>query len=194
MSDFGGEQTGGGNPAAPAGWYPVDGGQQRYWDGAQWTDHTAPLPPEQGGPGAPAQPGFEGTAAATGMPAPGGYEPMPFGAPPGQAVGAVSSDDRTMALLAHILAIVLGFIGPLIIWLIRKDQSPFVDYHGKESLNFQITLFIGWIVAIVGALVLIGLLLMPVLLIAQIVMPIIAGVAANRGDMYRYPFTIRFLK
>jgi uncharacterized Tic20 family protein len=191
MSDFGGEQNaGGGNPSAPAGWYPVDGGQQRYWDGAQWTEHTAPLPPTDAPqPGGP-DPGS--AADPFGAPAGAGYEPMPFGAP--APAGAITSDDRTMALLAHLLAIFVGFFGPLIIWLIKKDQSPFVDEHGKEALNFQISMFIYWIVAFISLLVLIGLVLIPILFLMQIILPIMAAVAANRGDSYRYPLTIRLIR
>lgn len=179
----------GGDPAAPAGWYPVDGGQQRYWDGSRWTDHVAPRAPQPGmadplGPGAP----------APGMATPAGFEPMPFGAPTGLAPGDVTSDDRTMALLAHLLAIVVGFIGPLIIWLVRKDQSAFVEHHGKESLNFQITMFIALISSFILVFLLLGLLLLPILMIVQLVMPIVAATAANRGEIYRYPFTLRVIR
>jgi uncharacterized Tic20 family protein len=157
----------------PAGWYPVDGGGQRYWDGSAWTEHTAPGPQ----PVPPA-------------PAPAASAPTPLQPP---APGAVTSDDRTMALLIHLLTLVSGFIAPLIIWLIKRDQSPFIDHHGKEALNFQITLLIGWFAAMLLLLVLIGLVLMPVLLVAQILFPILAAVAANRGELYRYPLTIRFI-
>lgn len=105
-----------------------------------------------------------------------------------------SSDDKTMGLLAHLLGIFTGFIGALVIWLIKKDQSAFLDDQGKEALNFQITLFIGWMIAFVLSFVLIGLLLYPVLLIANIVLCIMGGIAANKGERYRYPFALRLVK
>ena len=172
-----GDETGGG-PApssAPAGWYPVDGGGQRYWDGANWTEHMAPAP------GAAPEPSPHGPGSA------------PFPAPAPGPPGAVTSDDKTMALLIHLLTLVSGFIGPLIIWLIKRDQSAFIDHHGKEALNFQLTLLLAWFGAMLALLVLVGLLLIPVLLVLQILFPILAAVAANRGELYRYPLTIRFI-
>jgi hypothetical protein len=105
-----------------------------------------------------------------------------------------SKDDCTMAMLAHLLGIVTGFLGALIIWLIKKDQSAFVDDQGKEALNFQITMFIAWIACSALSLILIGLLLVPVLLIANLVLCIMGGLAANKGEKYRYPVAIRLIK
>ncbi|MHC4910458.1 MAG: DUF4870 domain-containing protein [Planctomycetota bacterium] len=106
---------------------------------------------------------------------------------------APSSDDRNMALLAHVLAIFTGFIGPLIIWLIKKDGSPFVDDHGKEALNFQITVLIASIVSAVLAIVVIGVFLLLAIAICNLVFCILAAVAASNGEFYRYPMTIRLL-
>ncbi len=190
----GGEGFEGDGPSAPAGWYPVDGGSQRYWDGVRWTEHIAPAPapgptPDVGG-GQPGQP--PGPDPAPFAPAPLAPAPSPLG--PGPAPVVTTSDDRSMAMLTHLLALVSGFLGPLIVWLIKKDQSPFVDYHGKEALNFQISLFIYWIATILLVIVLIGLLLIPVLLVLQILFPILAAVAANKGQYYRYPLTIRIIR
>lgn len=99
-----------------------------------------------------------------------------------------------MALLAHILGIVLYFIGPLIIWLIKKDQSPFVDDQGKEALNFQITIAIAWVAVGILAPIGIGFLLAPVVGIANLVLCIMGGIAANNGQNYRYPFALRLVK
>lgn len=98
-----------------------------------------------------------------------------------------------MAVLIHILLIFTGFVGPLIIWLIKKDQSPFVDRHGRTALNFAITLTIAAIISAVLILVLIGLLLLLVLMVVGLVLPIVAAVKAGRGEEYTYPFTIKFL-
>ncbi|MGA0023836.1 MAG: DUF4870 domain-containing protein [Burkholderiales bacterium] len=105
-----------------------------------------------------------------------------------------STDDRNLAMLAHLLGIVSGFVGALIIWLIKKDQSPFVDEQGKEALNFQITVLIGVVGSWILMFVLIGMLLLPLLLIANLVFCILAAVAVSKGQHYKYPLAIRLLK
>ena len=115
---------------------------------------------------------------------------QPFDAPT-----AVSSDDRTMAMLAHLLGILTAFIGPLVIWLINKDDAgkAFVTDQAKEALNFQITVTIAYIVASALSVILIGLLLIPVIMIANLVLCILAGLKANEGVAYRYPFALRLI-
>lgn len=103
------------------------------------------------------------------------------------------NDDRTMAMLCHLLGIV-GFIGPLIIWLIKKDESPVVNQHGKEALNFQLSILVYSIGAWISAFILIGFLLMPAVGIFSLVMVIISAVKANKGEEVRYPLCIRFIK
>jgi uncharacterized protein len=108
-----------------------------------------------------------------------------------------SQDERTMALLSHILAIFFSFIPPLIIWLVNKDATPakpFVVDQAKEALNFQITVILAALVAGVLTVILIGFLLLPVISIANLVLCIIAGLKANNGEYYRYPFTLRLIK
>jgi len=105
-----------------------------------------------------------------------------------------STDDRNLAMLAHLLGIVSGFVGALIIWLIKKDQSAYVDEQGKEALNFQITMLIAFVGAWILVFVLIGALLFPLLLVVNLVFCILAAVAASKGEHYRYPFAIRLLK
>jgi len=103
-------------------------------------------------------------------------------------------------MLCHLLAfsgylVPFGSVlGPLIIWMIKKDEMPFVDDQGKESLNFQLTMFIAMIVSIILMFVLIGFVLIGVIIIYQIVVIIIASIKANEGVRYRYPYTIRFIK
>jgi uncharacterized Tic20 family protein len=98
-----------------------------------------------------------------------------------------------MAVLAQALGIVTGFLGPLVIYLINGEKDPFVRHHAAEALNFQITLLIGYVVAFVLSLILIGLLLLPILFVLGIVFPILAAVAANKGEWYRYPVSIRLV-
>lgn len=115
----------------------------------------------------------------------------PYQSPYGQPTYQPTSEDRTWALLAHLSPIFLGFIGPLVIWLIYKDQSPFVNDQAKEALNFQLALMI---VALICTATCVGLLLVPVIGIAALVYSILAGVEANKGVYYRYPYTIRLIK
>ena len=106
----------------------------------------------------------------------------------------VSQDSRNMALLCHLLGFFTSFIGPLIIWLIKKESDKFVDAQGKEALNFQITLIIGYIISALLITVCIGGILALVIAILDIVFVIMACVAVSKGQAYRYPVCIRFIK
>jgi uncharacterized protein len=108
---------------------------------------------------------------------------------PGQGA-APTQEDRTWALLAHLSPILVGFIGPLVIWLIYKDKSPFVNDQAKEALNFQLAVMIA---AFVCTATCIGAILLPVVVIGALVYSIIAGMEANKGIYYRYPYTIRMI-
>ena len=128
-----------------------------------------------------------------------GYGPPPQGYGPPQGWqpapgGPVSSDDTTWALLAHLSYFVLGLIGPLVIFLVKKDSSPFVRQHSAEALNFHITIMLASIVSFVLMLVLIGFLTLFAVIIAGAVYSVIAAIAANRGQSYRYPLTLRLVK
>ncbi len=110
------------------------------------------------------------------------------------AGGKSSPDENTMAMLAHILTMFTGFIGPLIIWLIKKDQSDFVDDQGKEALNFGISIVIYYFAAFLSIFVLVGFVLVPAVIIFAIVNIIRAAIAANKGERFRYPLCIRIIK
>ena len=103
-------------------------------------------------------------------------------------------------MLCHLSALVgylipLGnIIGPLLIWQIKKKEMPAIDAHGKEALNFQISLVIYFLVAAVLTFVLIGIPLMFALAIFGLVCTIMAGLKANNGELWHYPLTIRLLK
>lgn len=106
------------------------------------------------------------------------------------------SDEKTMGMLAHILGGVTCIIGPLIIWLIKKEDSPFVDDQGKEATNFQITMLIGHIVSmILGALTggCASIILSPCVWLVSLIMGILGGLEANKGKAYRYPFALRLI-
>jgi len=108
----------------------------------------------------------------------------------------VSQDDRTMAMIGHLSGIIAGFIGPLVIWLINKDKADkeWLNGQAKEALNFQITVAIAYIVGMILTLVLIGFLVCMAVLVGNIILCIMAGMKANEGVDYRYPFAIRLIK
>ena len=123
------------------------------------------------------------------------YQPVGGSGYPGPYTGAPpSKDDTTMGLLAHLLGILLGFLGPLVIWLIKKEQSPFVDDQGKEALNFQLTLLIGYLVSAAATVICIGPVIAMGISVVAIIFGIMAAVASNKGEAYRYPVNIRFIK
>ncbi|MFT3679969.1 MAG: DUF4870 domain-containing protein [Ferruginibacter sp.] len=102
-----------------------------------------------------------------------------------------TSDEKTMGILAHILTLIGGFVAPLIIYLIKKDESAYVREHAKESLNFQITVFI---ICIVLTITIIGILLVWVVLLISLIFVILATIKASEGKMYKYPINFRFIK
>lgn len=107
---------------------------------------------------------------------------------------SVSSDEKLFAIFAHIGTIISSFLIPLIIWLVKKDDSKFVDYHGKEALNFQITMFLGYILGFILAFVVIGIFILFACWILSLVCAIIAALKANEGQPYRYPVSWRIIR
>lgn len=168
-------------PSGPQG-PPPSGPQQGYGYGQPPT----PPPGYQPGPPPGYQPGYQqqppyGYSAPQPRPphVPGVYGPRP------------GSDDTTMAMLAHLLGLLVSWIGPLVIYLMKKDESPYVRDQAAEALNFQLTMFIGYMVCFVLAFVLIGFLLLPVVWLVSLIFHIQAAIATNKGENYRYPFAIR---
>jgi uncharacterized protein len=160
--------------AIPPGWYtdPERPGFQRWWDGTAWTSHVqaAGVPPPGSGPSAPTR-----------------------------------SDSRTWAMIAHLSAlaaafVALAFLGPLVVYLVKRDEDPFVRRHAAEALNFQLSCLlygvVGGILLVISIVFLVGLLLIPVailLAIAWLVLTIVGAVKAGQGEPFRYPLTIRFV-
>ena len=107
---------------------------------------------------------------------------------------APTSDERTMAILSHVLCFVVGLLAPLIIYLVKKDESQYVAAHAKESLNFQITFWIFFVVFFILIVVYIGILLLWLEGIVATILIIVATVRASEGKLYRYPFSIRLIK
>jgi hypothetical protein len=108
--------------------------------------------------------------------------------------GTGLGDERNLAMLAHILVIVASLIGPLIVYLVAGDRSPFVKRHAAEALDFSLTLLIGYLLAIVTIFVGVGFVLIPALVVVSIVFPVLAAVAAAKGQEYRYPISIPIVR
>jgi hypothetical protein len=157
--------------APPPGWYAdPQGTGQRWWDGSSWTEHrqAPPLPQQQPQAG--------------------------------------DGDARTWAMAAHLSALAamlvgFAFLGPLIVYLVKKEEDPFVREQAAEALNFNLS----WLIyALVGAIafvitffLFVGLALIPVFILgamAWLVLVIMAGVKASKGEAFRYPLTIRFVQ
>jgi len=130
--------------------------------------------------------------------------------PPVNAMGRAydpdaTDDERTYAmfmhlvLLAHLVLSGIAIVIPIIMWAVKKDQSPFLDDHGREAINFQISLFIWSIIFAIVAIPLgvltcgVGFVIALVPYVLGVVGMIQASTAANRGEFYRYPMTMRFL-
>jgi uncharacterized Tic20 family protein len=108
-----------------------------------------------------------------------------------------TSDQRTLAILSHILAIVpgIGILGPLVIYLIKRDgPGGFVTENARESLNFQITVYIGFLIGAILTAVFIGFLLMAALGLADLILVVLASVRVSENKIYRYPFNLRLIK
>ena len=116
--------------------------------------------------------------------------PAPSGSP------ELTNEQRTFALCAYLIPLVTNsnFIAPLIIWLLKKGEDPYIEKHAKESLNFQITFAIFAVISYVSIFLLLGMLLFPAVIITYIVFAIIGSVKAYKGEDYRIPICIRFIK
>jgi uncharacterized protein len=130
-------------------------------------------------------------------PPPNPYEPPRTNAP---VVPMSESDERTWALYCHLASYAMyvipavglaNILGPLIVWHIKKGESEFVDDQGKESVNFQLSMTIYSL--LLSPLCLIGLPAIFITWLASIIMPIVAGMAAQKGERYRYPLTLRIV-
>lgn len=142
----------------------------------------APPPPPGPPTGGYGQPGAPYQQA--GPPLPGEYATGPLMSDP---------DQRLWATLAHLSGLVLSIVGPLVIYLLMKDRGRFVRSQALEALNFQITVLIAVVVSAALIFVLIGLFLLPIIGVAAFVLMILAAIAANRGEEYRYPLTLRLV-
>jgi uncharacterized Tic20 family protein len=124
----------------------------------------------------------------------------PVGAHEATGAGTVDQEVRTTAVAAHLstlAGLVVPFgsvIGPLALWLTRRDRDPFIDQAGREALNFGISIAIYGMVALVAALMLVGIPLLIIGMIAWVVGASLAAVKASQGQAYRYPLTMRLVR
>lgn len=113
----------------------------------------------------------------------------------------VDRASQKWAAICHLSALVglLGngigfFLAPLIVWLVKRQDNPFIDEQGKEAVNFQITMLLAAAVSALLMLVLVGFILIAIVGVLMVVFPIIAAVKASEGEHYRYPISIRLIR
>jgi hypothetical protein len=117
-----------------------------------------------------------------------------FSSPPVYTGPEPDKDAKNLAMLCHLLSIFTGFLGPLLIWLLKKDSHPFVDDQGREALNFQLTVLIGYVIGGATAYFCIGIFIFLGVWIFQLVLAIMAAMQASDGVAYRYPINFRLVK
>ncbi len=144
------------------------------------SDLTPPPPPSR-------PPGSESAPPPTPTPQGGAH---PSGLP---------SEVRNWALAAHLSAflgawVALAFLGPLVVWLVKRDEHPFIEKHAKEALNFNLSVLLYAIVGVMLVFVVIGILLLAAIGIAWLVLTVVAAMRASNGAPYRYPLTIRLVR
>lgn len=112
---------------------------------------------------------------------------------------SISKEERNWAMFAHLSALLVyptligGIVGPLVIWLMRKDDMSFAADQAKETLNFQITVYLTGLVCGILILIFVGIVLLFALMVAHLVLTIVAAVKASEGVAYRYPFNLRLI-
>ena len=216
--DYGQQQGYGGGPQpgdAQPGYAPDQGyGQQQGYGGGQSSGYGQPAygqDPSYGqqqGHGGGQPPGYSQDPAG-GYPPQAGYDPsQAYGAAPGgypqpqqqyppqsAVAGAMSpSDERLWATLANISIPFIGFVGPLIAYLVFKDKSPWLKESSTEALNFSILYTLAQIVSVILTVVIIGAILLPLIAIGGLVLCILAAIASNKGEQYKYPINWRIIK
>lgn len=122
--------------------------------------------------------------------------PSPEGADPSPR----DKNENTLGILCHLLGLgtfVMPFgniVGPLILWLVKRSDSPYLDETGKEALNFNISWTIYTVIAALSFFVLIGFILFPLVFLAWLILLVVASIKASEGKIYRYPLTVRLIK
>lgn len=105
-----------------------------------------------------------------------------------------SSEERLLGMLLFLLNFFTAILGPLIIWLIKREESTFIDHHGKQYFNLLISFFIYEFIAAITIFIGIGLVLVPLLSIVFLILIIVGAIKAYQGEFYRFPFVIPLFK
>ena len=108
-------------------------------------------------------------------------------------IAAPSNDDKNIATVTHLGGTVFSFIPGLLVWILKKDDSPYIAGQAKEALNFQITVMLAMFAASILVWLLIGIVLIPIVWLLNIVFCIIAAISTSKGEAYRYPLCLRLI-
>jgi uncharacterized Tic20 family protein len=106
---------------------------------------------------------------------------------------SISNDDKNIAVISHLGGTVFSVFPSLIIWWLKKDDSAFIGEQAREALNFQITILMVSFISSVLMIILVGFLLLGVIWLANVILCILAAIAASKGEHYRYPFSLRLI-
>lgn len=122
--------------------------------------------------------------------------PPPSDSQPTPPSASGSTDDRNLAMLTHLSGIIFGFLVPLIVWLVNKDNpgKAYLTDESKEALNFQLTVLIGYVICWILTVILIGFFLFWLVWLVNLIFCILAAIAVNSKGSYRYPMAIRLIK
>jgi len=109
-------------------------------------------------------------------------------------ISQITSDEKMWIVLSHLSVFLgVGILLPLIVYLVKKEDSPKIAEHAKEALNFHISLYIYAFIAGLSLLAVVGIILVPIVAAIGVIFPIMAAVKASDSVLYRYPLTIRFI-
>ena len=104
-----------------------------------------------------------------------------------------NANDKNIAVLTHLGGMFFSVLPGLIVWLLKKDDNPYIGEQAREALNFQITVLIAYMAAYILVFLLIGFVLLPLIYLANLVLCIIAAVKVSKGEEYRYPVALRLI-
>jgi uncharacterized protein len=106
----------------------------------------------------------------------------------------INSEERMLAAILYVVSLFFPIIGPLVIWLLKKDESSFINYHGREYFNFFISYTVYSVISGILIFLIVGIFLLWILGIMALVFTIIAAVKAYEGNEYRFPLVFRVIK
>lgn len=135
-----------------------------------------------------------GTPQGPDEPPGGGYGGGQPPQPPQPGAPLSPGEEQGWGVAIHLGGVFVSWLVPLIVWLVFRERSAMLDDHGKETLNWQITLFIGYVIGYATMIILIGFLIVPIIFLIALIFGILGAIAAYHRRPFRYPFNIRFIK